>query len=87
MWFPPSSRTRNWYEVLFEDPARFATGSSDALKRESPGLNLCEATRCPTFGALVRSRTKVQNCTIRVRSPTKTGLPFTIACRSLGAGG
>ena len=37
--FPPSSRTRNWYEVLFEDPARFAAGSSDALKRESPGLN------------------------------------------------
>jgi hypothetical protein len=81
--FPPSSRTRNWYEMLFEDPARFATGSSDA----PPGLNLCEATRCPTLGALVRSRTKVQNCTIRVRSPTETGLPLTIACRSPGAGG
>ena len=35
--FPPSSRTRNWCEVLFEDPARFAAGSSDALKREISG--------------------------------------------------
>ena len=85
--FPPSSRTRNWYEVLFEDPARFATGSSDALKRESPGLNLCEATRCPTFGALVRSRTIVLICTKIVRCPAETGLPLTIACRSPGLGG
>jgi hypothetical protein len=85
--FPPSSRTRNWYEVLFKDPARFATGSSDALKRESPGLNLCEATRCATFGALVRSRTKVQNCTKIVRCPAETGLPFTIVCHSPAADG
>ena len=61
--FPPSSRTRNWYEVLFEDPARFATGSSDALKRESPGLNLCEALvsnfRC--FGTFPRKSTNLYN--------------------------